>query len=205
MRPIRSALPAALGALVLAAAGCSSESARTAAAPSGTPTVLEAHCVEIEHGGQHLALSLVDGLHALDPDTQALNADFVVDDDLTVEQVAWVLLGARLEKDADGVIFVWATERTSRFPAVESMRRTIVESAGSDVVVKGLDLGRTRVAGRPAESATLTSARGDYAAWTFTSGNTRFIVYSHQLPGSGGLDLGRHVPHLLTSGTCDAG
>ena len=201
---ISPAGPAVLaGALLLTAAGCSSRSAPVASAPSGTPTVLAADCVEISHGGQHLALDVVDGLHPLDPDRASLNADFVVDDDLTVEQVAWVLLGARLEKDADGVVYVWATDRTPSFPAVRSMRRTIFESAGSDVEVEDLDLGRTRVAGHAAETAAVTGPRGDYDAWTFTSGRTRFIVYTHQRPGAGPFDLARRVPSLLSPGGCD--
>jgi hypothetical protein len=203
---ISPAGPAVLaGALLLTAAGCSEQSVPVASAPSGTPTVLAADCVEISHGGQHLALDVVDGLHPLDPDRASLNADFVVDDDLTVEQVAWVLLGARLEKDADGVVYVWATDRTPSFPAVRSMRRTIFESAGSVVEVGDLDLGRTRVAGRPAATAAVTGPRGDYDAWTFTSGRTRFIVYSHQRPAAGPFDLARRVPSLLSPGGCDDG
>lgn len=204
MRSTLFARPAVLaGALLLAAVGCSSESTPVASQPSGSPTVLEADCVEISHGGQRLALDVVDGLHALDPDRQSLNADFVVGDDLDVEQVAWVLLGARLEKDADGVIYVWATDRTPRFPAVPSMRRTIFESAGSDVEVRNLHLGRIRVAGHPAETAAVSGPRGDYDAWTFTSGGTRFIVYAHQRPGAGAFDLTRRVPSLLNPGGCD--
>ena len=192
-------------ALLLAGSACSSAGPPPATAPeqpSGTPTALETDCVDIAHGGQHLALDVVGGLHALEPERESLNANFVVDDDLTVEQVAWVLLGSRLEKDADGVIFVWATDRTSRFPAVESMRRTIFESSGADVKVKDLDLGRTTVAGMPAESAALPSDDGEYDAWTFTSGKTRFIVFAHENPHSSAFDLAKRVPGLISAGSC---
>jgi hypothetical protein len=201
VRPIRSAVAVALaGVLMFAVAGCSSGSARRALQqPSGTPTVLEADCLELEHGGQHLALDVVGGLHPLDPDKQALNADFSVGRGITVEQLAWVLLGARIEKEADGEIFVWATKRTTRFPAVEAMRRTIFESSGTST--KGLEVGRTRVAGLPAESAVLTTGNGSYDVWTFTPGTTRFIVYAHHLPRAGSFELAR-VPDLLSSGSC---
>ena len=191
--------------LLLAGSACTTAGPPPATAPeqpSGTPTALDTDCVDIAHGGQHLALDVVDGLHALDPDREALNADFVVDGDLSVEQVAWVLLGARVEKDAEGVIFVWATELTSRFPAIESMRRTIFESSGADVRVNDLELGRTTVAGLPAESAALPSDDGEYDAWTFTSGKTRFIVFAHENPHSGAFDLARRVPGLITAGSC---
>jgi hypothetical protein len=203
VRQIRSAVPVVLaGVLLFAVAGCSSGSARRAQQqPSGTPTVLEADCLDLERGGQHLALDVVGGLHPLDPDKQALNADFSVGRGITVEQLAWVLLGARIEKEADGEIFVWATKRTSRFPAVEAMRRTIFESSGTSTKVKDLEVARTRVAGLPAESAVLTTENGSYDVWTFTSGTTRFIVYAHHLPRAGAFELAR-VPDLLSSGSC---
>jgi len=204
VHPIRSALSVGLaGALMLAGAGCTSESAPTTNVGTlGEPNLLEAECLDLEQGGQHLAMDVVRGLHALDLASAALNADFSAGDDVNVHQLAWVLLGARTEKNADGVLFVYATDRTSRFPATESMRRTIAESAGSSARVRDLDLGRTRVAGLPAETAAMTSKLGEYDAWTFTSGKTRFVVFTHQLPDSGAFDLSERVPNLFTAGGC---
>jgi hypothetical protein len=191
------------GALMLAGAGCTSESAPTptTARTPGVPNLLDVDCLDLEQGGQHVALDVVSGLHVLDPASAALNADFSAGA-LDVHQLAWVLLGARNEKDADGVIFVYATERTSSFPATESMRRTIVESVGSSAQVKALDVKRTRIAGLPAETTAVTSKNGELDAWTFTSGETRFIVFAHQQPGSGAFDLSERVPDLFTSGSC---
>lgn len=190
------------GVLLLAGAACSPGSGPAVPAPSGAPAILDVDCVDLEHGGQHLALDLVGGLHALDLDRAALNADFSAGRDLAVEQLAWVLLGARNEKDADGVVYVWATDRSSRFPAVESMRRTIFESSGTQARLEDLELGRTTMAGRPAESAVVPGSDGEYDAWTFTVGATRFIVFAHQNPGSGAFDLAGRVPTLLVAGHC---
>jgi hypothetical protein len=202
---MRSALPLVLaGALLLACAACTSEPARTHIGNPGQPRIVAADCLDLEHGGEHLALDVVGGLNALDVDRAALNADFSAGHDLTVEQLAWVLLGARNERDADGELFVYATDRSSRFPATESMRRTIVESAGTSATVNKLDLGRTKVAGLAAATAAVTSKNGEYGAWTFTSGKTRFIVYTHQLPDSGPFDLAERVPGLFTAGGCAA-
>jgi hypothetical protein len=208
VRQIRSILPVVLaGALMLALAACTSESAPTTGSrtqPPGEPILLEADCLDLEQGGQHLALDVVQGLHALDLDSAALNADFSAGH-LNVHQLAWVLLGARNEKDADGVLFVYATDRTSSFPATESMRRTIAESAGTSAKVRQLDLGRTTVAGLPAETAAVTSKNGEFDAWTLTSGKTRFIVFAHQEPDAGAFDLSERVPDLFTSGSCADG
>jgi hypothetical protein len=204
VRQIRSILPVVLaGALMLVLAACTSESAPTkdSRTPRGEPILLEANCLDLEQGGQHLALDVVQGLHALDLATAALNADFTAGK-LDVHQLAWLLLGARNEKDADGVLFVYATERTSSFPATESMRRTIAESAGTSAKVTDLDLGRTTVAGLPAETAAVTSKNGEFDAWTFTSGRTRFIVFAHQQPDAGAFDLSERVPGLFASGSC---
>ena len=115
----------------------------------------------------------------------------------SVEQVAWVLLGARVEKDADGVIFVCATDRTSRFPAIESMRRTIFESSGADVKVKDLDLGRTTVAGLPAESAALPSDDGRVRRLDLHVGQDALHRRSPtSMPHSGAFDLAKRVPGL---------
>ena len=197
-----SPLRVAVAGVLLAGAACSSGSGPPVPAPSGVPAILDVDCLDLEHGGQHLAFDVVGGLHALNLDRAALNADFSAGRGLTVEQLAWVLLGARNEKDADGMIFVWATDRTPRFPAVESMRRTIFESSGTDTKLEDLDLGRTTVAGRPAESAVVPGEDGEYDAWTFTSGTTRFVVFAHQNPGSGAFDLAGRVPDLLASGHC---
>jgi hypothetical protein len=200
---MRSALQLGLaGALLLACVACSSESPPTQPASNGQPRIVATDCLDLEHGGEHLALDVVGGLHALDIDTAALNADFSAGHGLTVEQLAWVLLGAREERDADGELFLYATDRSSRFSATESMRRTIVESAGTSATVRNLDPGRARVAGLPAETAAVTSKNGEYDAWTFTTGKTRFIVYTHQLPDSGPYDLSQRVPGLFTVGRC---
>ena len=147
-------------------------------------------------------MDLVDGLHAIDPDKAALNADFPAGKDNTVEMLAWLLHGARTEKFADGQIVVYATDRTASFPALKSMQRTIVESTGTAVRASQLDLGRTKVAALPAESAAVTSKYGEDEAWTFTSGQTRFIVYAHQQPDSGDVDLSARVPGLFTLDRC---
>jgi hypothetical protein len=204
VRQIRSALPVVLaGALMLVLAACTSQSATTPthSGTPGVPRLLDADCLDLEQGGQHLAMDVAPGLHVLDPNTASLNADFSAGD-LNVHQLAWVLLGARNEKDADGVLFVYATEKASSFPATESMRRTIAESAGSSATVRDLDLGRTRVAGLPAGTAAVTSRNGEFDAWTFTSGQTRFIVFAHQVPDSHAFDLAERVPGLFTSGSC---
>ena len=206
MRSVRSVVRALLvGVLMLTGASCATESVSPPAPTPkrGAPDILSSDCLDLKHGAQHLALHVVGDLHALDPDAAALNADFpAAGGDITVQQLAWVLLGAKLEKDADGVVFVWATDRTDEFPAVESLRRTIFESAGSDASVKHLDLGRTKVAGLPAETAEVTNRRGDYNAWTFTSGQTRFIVFAHQQGDTGAFNLANRVPDLLTTGGC---
>ena len=201
MYPIRSALPAVLsGALMLAGAACTAEPA-PAHAPGG-PSVIAADCVDLEHGGEHLALDVVRGLHPLDPGSSALNIDYSAGDGIMVEQLAWVLLGARTQQDADGVLFVYATERSSDFPAIESMQRTILESAGTSVKVTDLELGRARVARQVAETAALASDNSEYDAWTFTSGKTRFIVATHQVPDAGPFDLSERLPDLLSAGGC---
>jgi hypothetical protein len=201
---MRSTLGVALtGALMFAVAACSSGS--TPPAPErtpGIPRVLDTDCVDIQHQGDHLAVDLVSGLHAIDPDKTALNGDFSVGKDHTVDLLAWVLLGARNEKDADGQIVVYATDRIASFPALESMQRTIVESTGTSVKASELDLGRTKVAALPAESAAVTSKNGEDDAWTFTTGKTRFIVFAHQQSDSGGLDLSARVPGLFTQDRC---
>ncbi len=202
MYRIRPALPAVLaGALMLAGAACTAETAPPAESHGG-PRVIAADCVDLEHGGEHLALDVVRGLHPLDPGSAALNNDYSAGDGIIVEQLAWVLLGARTQQDADGVLFVYATERSSEFPAVESMQRTIFESAGTSVKVTDLELGRARVAGQVAETAALASDNGEYDAWTFTSGKTRFIVVTHQVPDAGPFDLSERVPDLLSAGGC---
>jgi hypothetical protein len=185
---------------MLAGSACTAEPAPSGA-PSGSSTT-EADCVDLEHGGAHLALDLADGLHPLDPDAAALNNDYSTGDGITVEQLAWVLLGARSQEDADGVLLVYATDRSSRFSAIESLQRTIVESSGPSTNVRDLQLGRTRVAGRAAETAVVTGENGEYDAWTFTSGKTRFIVVTHQLPDAGAFALSDRVPDLLTAGRC---
>jgi hypothetical protein len=200
MHPIRSALPVGLaGALVLAAA-CTAE---TTPAPSpGGPRVIAADCVELEHGGEHVALDVVHDLHPLDPGLAALNNDYSAGDGIVVEQLAWVLLGARTQQNAVGALFVYATERTSRFPAIESMQRTIFESAGTSVKVKDLDLGQDRVAGHTARTAAVSGVRGEFDAWTFTTGRTRFIVVTKQLPEGATFELSERVPNLLSAGRC---
>ncbi len=202
MYRIRPALPAVLaGALMLAGAACTAETAPPAESHGG-PRVIAADCVDLEHGGEHLALDVVPGLHPLDPGSAALNNDYSAGDGIVVEQLAWVLLGARTQQDADGVLFVYATERNSEFPAVESMQRTIFESAGTSVKLKDLDLGRARVAGRAARTAVASGVRGEFDAWTFTSGKSRFIVVTNQLPDSGAFELSERVPNLLAAGGC---
>jgi hypothetical protein len=200
---MRSTLPVVLtGALMFAVAACSSGS--TPPPPKttpGAPRILDTNCLDLEHDGDRLSVDLVDGLHAIDPDKAALNADFPAGKDNTAEMIAWVLHGARTEKFADGQIVVYAADRTDSFPALESMHRTIVESTGTGVKASELDLGRTKVAALPAESAALTSQNGEDEAWTFTSGKTRFIVFAHQQPDSG-FDLSAHVPGLFTRDRC---
>jgi hypothetical protein len=115
--------------------------------------------------------------------------------------LAWLLHGARTEKFADGQIVVYAADRTASFPALKSMQRTIVESTGTGVKASELDLGRTKVAALPAESAAVTSKNGEDDAWTFTSGKS-FIVFAHQQPDSGGFDLSARVPGLFTLHPC---
>ncbi len=201
MRRIRSVLAVTLaGALMLAGAACTAEPA-----PSGTPRrsgIATADCVDLQHGGARLALDVVNGLHPLDPDRAALNNDYSAGGGITVEQLAWVLLGARSQENADGMLFVYATDRSSRFTAIESMQRTIVETSGPSAKVGDLDLGRARVAGRTAETAAVSGANGVYDAWTFTSGKTRFIVVTDQQPDAGAFDLSKRVPDLLTAGSC---
>ena len=201
MRRIRPALAVTLaGALLFAGAACTAEPT-----PSVTPrrsAIATVGCFDLQHGGAHLALDVVEGLHPLDPERAALNNDYSVGDGIIVEQLAWVLLGARSQQNADGVVFVYATDRSSTFPAIESMQRSILESSGQSAKVGDLDLGRARVAGRKAETAAVSGARGVYGAWTFTSGKTRFIVVSHQLPDVGAFDLSERVPDLLTAGRC---
>jgi len=201
---MRSTLPVVLtGSLVFALVGCSTGSNTAAPNPTpGAPRILDTDCLDLQHDGDRLSVDLVDGLHAIDPDKAALNADFPAGKGNTAEMLAWVLHGARLEKFADGAIVVYAADRTASFPALESMHRTIVESTGTDVKTSELDLGRTKVAALPAESAELTSKNGEDDAWTFTSGRTRFIVYAHQRPGSGDLDLSTLVPGLFTLDRC---
>lgn len=150
-------------------------------------------------------MDLVSGLHAIDPDKTALNGDFSAGKNNTVELLGWILLGARNEKDADGQIVVYGTERTASFPATESMQRTIVESTGTGIRAGQLDLGRTRVAAVPAETAALSGKNGEDDAWTFTSGKTRFIVFAHQQPHRGAFDLTARVPSLFSLGGCPQG
>ena len=88
------------------------------------------------------------------------------------------------------------------FPAIESMQRTIVESTGTGVKTSQLDLGRTKVAALPAESAAVTRKNGEDDAWTFTSGKTRFIVFAHQQPRAGAFDLTARVPGLFSLHRC---
>jgi hypothetical protein len=200
---MRPTLPVVLtGALLFALAACSSGSTPPPPKPTpGAPRILDTDCLDLEHDGDRLSLNLVDGMHAIDPDKAALNADFPAGKDNTAEMLAWVLHGARTEKFADGQIVVYAADRTTSFPALESMHRTIVESTGRGVKASELDLGRTKVAALPAESAALTSQNGEDEAWTFTSGKTRFIVFAHQQPDSG-FDLSAHVPGLFTRDRC---
>ncbi|HET7193999.1 MAG TPA: hypothetical protein VFI99_03320 [Nocardioides sp.] len=204
MRPMRKALPVVLtGALMFGVAACSSGSTPTPPKPTpGAPRILDTDCLDLQHDGDRLSVDLVDGLHAIDPDKAALNADFPAGKDNTVEMLAWVLHGARTEKFADGQIVVYAADRTASFPALESMHRTIVESTGTGVKASDLDLGRTRVAALPAESAAVTSKTGEDDAWTFTTGKTRFIVFAHQQPDSGGYDLSARVPGLFSLDRC---
>jgi hypothetical protein len=202
VRAIRTSLPAVLtGALMFAVAACSSAPPPPTPTP-GDPRILDTDCLDLQHDGDRLSVDLVGGLHAIDPDKAALNADFPAGKDNTVEMLAWVLHGARTEKFADGQIVVYATDRTASFPALESMQRTIVESTGTVVKASELDLGRTKVAALPAESAAVTSTNGEDDAWTFTSGNTRFIVYAHQQRDSRGFDLAARVPGLFTLDRC---
>ena len=203
MRPIHAARQVVLaGALMLAAAACSAGTAPPAASHGGGSRFIAGDCVDLEHGGQHLALDVVKGLHPLDPAKASLNNDYTTGDGTTVEQLAWVLFGARSQQDADGELFVYATDRSSSFPAIESMQRTIVEASGPSAEVRDLDLGRARVAGRAAETAAVPSKNGDYDAWTFTSVKNRFIVVTHQLPRTGAFELSRRVPNLLAAGGC---
>ena len=190
------------GALVLAAAACSAGTAPPAASHGGGSRFISGDCVDLEHGGQHLALDVVKGLHPLDPAKASLNNDYTTGDGTTVEQLAWVLFGARSQQDADGELFVYATDRSSSFPAIESMQRTIVEAAGPSSKVSDLDLGRARVAGRPAETAAVPGRNGGYDAWTFVSGKNRFVVVTHQVPHAGAFELAKRVPDLLTAGGC---
>jgi hypothetical protein len=191
------------GALMLAVAACSSGSAPTPPERTpGVPRILDTDCLDLQHDEDHLAVNLVSGLHAIDPDKAALNGDFPAGKENTVELLGWVLLGARNEKDADGQVVVYATERTASFPAIESMQRTIVESTGTGVKTSELDLGRTKVAALPAESAALSGKNGEDDAWTFTSGKTRFIVFAHQDPHAGAFDLSKRVPGLFTLDQC---
>lgn len=201
---MRKALPVVLtGALMFGVAACSSGSTPTPPKPTpGAPRILDTDCLDLQHDGDRLSVDLVDRLHAIDPDKAALNADFPAGKDNTVEMLAWVLHGARTEKFADGQIVVYAADRTASFPALESMHRTIVESTGTGVKASDLDLGRTRVAALPAESAAVTSKTGEDDAWTFTTGKTRFIVFAHQQPDSGGYDLSARVPGLFSLDRC---
>jgi hypothetical protein len=200
---MRSTLPVVLtGVLMFAVSACSSGSTSPSPKPTpGAPSILDTDCLDLQHDGDRLSVDLVDGLHAIDPDKAALNADFPAGKHNTAELLAWVLHGARLEKFADAQIVVYAADRTASFPALESMHRTIVESTGTSVKASELDLGRTKVAALPAESAALTSKNGEDDAWTFTSGKTRFIVFAHQQPDSG-FDLSAHVPGLFTLDRC---
>jgi hypothetical protein len=201
---MRSTLPVVLtGALMFAVAACSSGS--TPAPPKatpGAPRILDTDCLDLQHDGDRLSVDLVDGLHAIDPDKAALNADFPAGKGNTVEMLAWLLHGARTEKFADAQIVVYAADRTASLPALESMQRTLVESTGTGVKTSQLDLGRTKVAALPAESAAVASKYGEDEAWTFTSGKTRFIVFAHQQPDSGGFDLSARVPGLFTLHPC---
>lgn len=201
---MRSTLPVVLtGALMFAVAACSSGSAPPEEERTlGVPRILDVSCFDLQHDGDHLAVNLVNGLHAIDPDKTVLNGDFPAGKGNTVELLGWVLLGARNEKDADGQVVIYAADRTASFPAVESMQRTIVESTGTGVKTSELDLGRTKVAALPAESAALSSKNGEDDAWTFTSGRTRFIVFAHQDPHAGAFDLSTRVPGLFTLGQC---
>jgi hypothetical protein len=166
------------------------------------PRILDTDCLDLQHDGDRLAVNLIRGLHAIDPDKTALNGDFTVGKNNTVELLGWILLGARNEKDADGQIVVYATERTASFPATESMQRTIVESTGTGVKASQLDLGRTRVAALPAETAAVSGKNGEVDAWTFTTGKTRFIVFAHQQPHRGPFDLAARVPSLFALDGC---
>ena len=100
------------------------------------------------------------------------------------------------------MIFVYATDRTSRFPAIESMQRTIFESSGAEREGRGPRPGAGQGGRRPAETAAVSGDDGEYDAWTFTSGKTRFIVVTHQMPDAGAFDLSKRVPDLLTAGSC---
>jgi len=191
------------GALMFGLTACSSGSAPPQVERTpGIPRIVDADCLDIQHDGDHLAVNLVTGLHAIDPEKTALNGDFTAGKGNTVELLGWVLLGARNEKDADGQIVIYAADRTANFPAIESMQRTIVESTGLGVKTSELDLGRTKVAALPAESAALNGKNGEDDAWTFTSGKTRFIVFAHQNPHAGAFDLTTRVPGLFTLHQC---
>jgi hypothetical protein len=203
VRAIRTTLQVALtGALMFAVAACSTGSTPAPPKPTpGAPQILDTDCLDLQHNGDRLSVDLADGLHAIDPEKAALNADFPAGKGNTVEMLAWLLHGARTEKFADGQIVVYAADRTASFPALKSMQRTIVESTGTGVKASELDLGRTKVAALPAESAAVTSKNGEDDAWTFTSGKTRFIVFAHQQRHSG-FDLSAHVPGLFTLDRC---
>jgi len=200
---MQKTLPVVLtGALMFGVTACSSGSTPPPPKPTpGAPRILDTDCLDLQHDGDRLSVDLVDGLHAIDPDKAALNADFPAGKGNTAEMVAWILHGARFEKSADGEIVVYAADRTASFPALESMHRTIVESTGIGVKPSELDLGRTKVAALPAETAAVTSKNGENDAWTFTSGKTRFIVFAHQQPDSG-FDLSARVPGLFTLDQC---
>jgi hypothetical protein len=145
---------------------------------------------------------MVDGLHPIDPGTAALNTDFTAGEDITVELEAWVLLGGQTRRDATGALFLYSSENTPKLPADVALQRTILESSGSEPRLEALHLGRGMVAGRAAETASVSTSRGDYGAWTFTTGATRFILDTRQQPHTGALDLTRRAPGLLTAGTC---
>ena len=138
MRSMPSPLRVVVAGVLLAGAACSSESGPPVPAPSGVPAILEVDCLDLEHGGQHLALDVVGGLHALNLDRAALNADFSAGRRPSPSS-SWrgVLLGASNEKDADGIIYVWATDRTSQFPAIKAMRPTVFESSSTDTKLEG--------------------------------------------------------------------
>ena len=97
---MQKTLPVVLtGALMFGVTACSSGSTPPPPKPTpGAPRILDTDCLDLQHDGDRLSVDLVDGLHAIDPDKAALNADFPAGKDNTAEMLAWILHGARTKK-----------------------------------------------------------------------------------------------------------